>query len=155
MDSQYKGPITQKSFRCHSIIIRNVNTPNNNAPLVPHWVQWLMYVSVNLIIQPGHIFAHVAVTCVQLRHVCEVGTACISVTTKSVMCIKQGFYWCLPVKQRWQTSINDSHESHDDVINWKHFPRCWPFVRGIHRSPVNSPHKGQWRGALIFSLGCV
>ena len=23
-------------------------------------------------------------------------------------------------------------------------------ARGIHRSPVNSPHKGQWRGALIF-----
>ena len=39
---------------------------------------------------------------------------------------------------------------HDDVIKWKHFPRYWPFVRGIHRSPVNSPHKGQWRGALIF-----
>ena len=39
---------------------------------------------------------------------------------------------------------------HDDVMKWKHFPRCWPFVRGIHRSPVNSPHKGQWRGALIF-----
>ena len=35
---------------------------------------------------------------------------------------------------------------------WKHFPRCWPFVRGIHRSPVNSSHKGQWRGALMFSL---
>ena len=29
-----------------------------------------------------------------------------------------------------------------DVIKWKHFPRYWPFVRGIHRSPVNSPHKG-------------
>ena len=41
---------------------------------------------------------------------------------------------------------------HDDVIKWKHFPRCWPFARGIHRSPVNSPHKGQWRGALMFSL---
>ena len=26
---------------------------------------------------------------------------------------------------------------HDDVIKWKHFPRHWPFVRGIHRSPVN------------------
>ena len=30
---------------------------------------------------------------------------------------------------------------------WRHqmetFPRYWPFVRGIHRSPVNSPHKGQ------------
>ena len=30
---------------------------------------------------------------------------------------------------------------------WKYFPRYWPFVRGIHRSP---PHKGQWRGALMF-----
>ena len=25
---------------------------------------------------------------------------------------------------------------HDDVIKWKLFPRNWPFVRGIHRSPV-------------------
>ena len=41
---------------------------------------------------------------------------------------------------------------HDDVIKWKHFPRYWPCVGGIHRSPVNSPHKGQWRGALMFSL---
>ena len=45
--------------------------------------------------------------------------------------------------------------THDDFIKWKHFPHCWPFVRGIHRSPVNSPHKGQWRGALMFSLICV
>ena len=26
---------------------------------------------------------------------------------------------------------------------------------GIYRSPVNSPHKGQWRGALMFSLICA
>ena len=45
--------------------------------------------------------------------------------------------------------------SHDDVIKWKHFPRYWPFVRGIYRSPVNSPHKGQWRGALMISLICA
>ena len=44
---------------------------------------------------------------------------------------------------------------HDEVIKWKHFPRYWPFVRGIHRSPVNSPHKGQCRGALVFSLICA
>ena len=44
---------------------------------------------------------------------------------------------------------------HDDVIKWKHLPRNWPFVRGIHRSPVNSPHKGQWRGALMFYLICA
>ena len=44
---------------------------------------------------------------------------------------------------------------HDDVIKWKHFPRNWPFVRGIHRSPVNSTHKGQWRGALMFPFICA
>ena len=44
---------------------------------------------------------------------------------------------------------------HDDAIKWKHFPRYWPFVRGIHRSPVNSPQKGQWRGALMFTLICA
>ena len=44
---------------------------------------------------------------------------------------------------------------HDDVIKWKHFPRYWPFVRGIHRSPANSPHKRQWHVALMFSLSCV
>ena len=46
-------------------------------------------------------------------------------------------------------------QKHDDVIKWKHFPRYWPFVRGIHRSPVNSPHRGQWRGALMVSLICA
>ena len=44
---------------------------------------------------------------------------------------------------------------HDDVIKWKPFPRYWPFMRGIHRSPVNSPHKGQWRRALMFTLICI
>ena len=39
---------------------------------------------------------------------------------------------------------------HDDVIKWKHIPHYWSFVWGIYMSPVNSPHKGQWRGALIF-----
>ena len=44
--------------------------------------------------------------------------------------------------------------NHDDVIKWKHCPRYWPFVLGIHRSPVNSLHKGQWRGALMYPLIC-
>ena len=44
---------------------------------------------------------------------------------------------------------------HDDVTRLKHFPRYWSFVRRIHRSPVNSPHKGQWRRASMFSLICV
>ena len=44
---------------------------------------------------------------------------------------------------------------HDDVIKWKHFPRYWHFVWGIHRSTVKSPQKGQWRRALMFSLICA
>ena len=52
-------------------------------------------------------------------------------------------------KHMWKCS------GHDDVIKWKHFPHYWSFVRGIHRPPVNSPHKGQWRGALMFSLICT
>ena len=44
---------------------------------------------------------------------------------------------------------------HDDVIKWKHFSRYWPSVRGIHGSPVTSQHKGQLRGALMFSLICA
>ena len=30
---------------------------------------------------------------------------------------------------------------HDDVTKWKYFPRYWSFLRGIHRSPVDSSHK--------------
>ena len=44
---------------------------------------------------------------------------------------------------------------HDDIIEWKHFPHYWSFVQKIHRLPVNSPHKGQWRGALLGFFICV
>ena len=62
-------------------------------------------------------------------------------------------FLCEQIQQRQVHSYHIG--SHDDVINWKHFRCYWPFVRGIHRSPVNSPHKGQWCGALMFSLICI
>ena len=57
----------------------------------------------------------------------------------------------------WPSTVKppDQRPVHDDVNKWKHFPRYWPFVRGIHWWPVNSPHKGQWRGSLMFSLICA
>ena len=61
-------------------------------------------------------------------------------------------WWRLP-GMIWRTI--SWRKNHDDVIKWKHFRRNWPFVRGIHRSPVTSPHKGQWRGALMLSLICA
>ena len=42
---------------------------------------------------------------------------------------------------------------------WRHqmetFSALLAICVGIHRSPVNSPHKGQWRGAFMFSLICA
>ena len=85
-----------------------------------------------------------------------------------ISCVYTSFVWskttftkyCLT---QWISNLPGSFKihwvrhylEHDDVIKWKHFPRYWPFVRGIHRLPVNSPHKGQGRGALMFSLICA
>ena len=48
--------------------------------------------------------------------------------------------WCFLWSAPEQTVEKTIDTPHDDVIKWKHFPRNWPFVRGIHRSPVNSLH---------------
>ena len=60
-------------------------------------------------------------------------------------------------RDNWPSTVKppDQRPVHDDVIKWKHFPRYWPLVRGIHRSPVNSPHKCQWGGTLMLSLICA
>ena len=34
------------------------------------------------------------------------------------------------------------------------FPRYWPYVRGMHPSPMDSSHKGQWRKTFLFSSNC-
>ena len=63
-----------------------------------------------------------------------------------------------PEQGRYRPSsvpLTHAYNEHDDVIKRIHFPRYWPFVRGIYRSPVNSSHKGQWRRALVFSLICT
>ena len=55
--------------------------------------------------------------------------------------------WC-----DWYTHLTNAFQY---VIQWKYFPLYWSFVRGIYWSPMNSPHKGQWCGALMFSLICA
>ena len=56
----------------------------------------------------------------------------------------------------WFNSMAHRHLSqlYEDVIEWKLFPRYWPFVRGIHRSPVTS-QRPVTRKALMFTLICV
>ena len=60
--------------------------------------------------------------------------------------VKLGFY-CHLFIPLFSAKLSEEICIHDDVIKWKHFPRYWPFVLGIHR--------GQWRGALMFSLICA
>ena len=92
----------------------------------------------------------------------------LSVTTWCVIILlyKHFLYheeWIDDISKLWGLRYGDNKSDiymlitvdHNDVIKWKHFPRYWPFVRGIHRSPANSPHKGQWRGALMFTWICA
>ena len=91
-----------------------------------------------------------------MRHPASVGY--MGVLSRSYMChlasLGQVRLYIIRVPYASSSGLN-RFKVHDDVIKWKQFPRYWPFVRGIHRSPVNSPHKGQWRGALMFSLICI
>ena len=50
--------------------------------------------------------------------------------------IKTSIWWTRGTRQ----AVGTWHTEHDDVMVRKRFPSYWPFVRGIHRSPVNSPH---------------
>ena len=68
--------------------------------------------------------------------------------------ISSWFKHRIPDTNTWNIAAH-WFEMHDDVIKWKHFPRYWSFARGIHRSRVNSPHKGQWLGTLMISLICA
>ena len=122
-------------------------------------------ITIEIIIRT-HVFNHIC----QNRNPLPPATGYKSKNT--VKCIIWvGSLWCEwkrssvgwrhnPAKRRFLVKIssdwNISHPRlHDDVIKWKHFSHYWPFVRGIHRSPVNSSHKSQLRGALMFSFICA
>ena len=75
------------------------------------------------------------------------------------MCIYHGQNWNICIVSRilpfpWYC-VAELEYFHEDFIKWKHFPRYWPFVWRIHRSLVNSLHKGQWQGAFMCYLICA
>ena len=119
-------------------IIPFVNTPPS---LCKAWVKWL----VSLWCHSYWLYIYIY----WKRHSVKKMKGCLQEPCVRWMDNYVGFYY---------SSITWAWSSHQ---KWRHFSRYWPFVRGIHRSPVNSPHKGQWRGALMFSLiwvwinGCV
>ena len=65
-------------------------------------------------------------------------------------CFTESTAWLLMIWWWQRTGHGNNHwkqRVHDDVIKWKHFPRNWPFVRGIHRSPAVT-----WSFDVFFDL---
>ena len=119
-----------------------------------------------------HLYRHSLVMMLWHRSV-----FCITMSTpvplaKDPQC---GVYWCeramelLVIRDavtftRHHVTVKLRSETIDVITSfhtpwWRHqmeiFSALLPFLRGFHRSPVNYPHKGQWRGALMFTLICV
>ena len=96
-------------------------------------------------------------SCLQVRHMLTIWFCKFHLTVS-------GEFWG-GNKDIYQYFISFSHHDmvlvieipsyYDDIIKWKHFPHYWPFVWGIHQSPMNSLHKGQWPGALMLSSICT
>ena len=124
VDSHYKGPVRQSFDVFFDVSLNKLLKKQSSC-------QWFAHA---MMLMPGHyndvhtyIRPNFVITAPNKSH----GTAYINLDK---------IYPRFP-------SLSLILKNHDDVIKWKHFPPYWPFVRGIHRSPVNSPHKGQWWGA--------
>ena len=83
------------------------------------------------------------ISTVTMCHCCYWHPVTIAATVKI-----SGLWYILSLKETVWNKQPISLSSDHDVIKWKHFPRYGPFVW----SQVNSTLKGQWRGALMFSL---
>ena len=84
-------------------------------------------------------------------------SAYVPIPSRVVACQNLTWHWFLYRLQidshiRWYAWYQSSECMWFHVVanKWKHFPRYWPFVRAIHRSPVEPPFKVKWCGALIF-----
>ena len=68
-------------------------------------------------------------------------------------------HWALMSKMHHHQTGNPRSLQQGHGAWWRHqmktFSHYCPFVRGIHLSLMNSPHKGQWRGVSVFSFHCA
>ena len=85
----------------------------------------------------------------------QIDHSLLSTSFHYLSCVNGWVYGKVIVVVVLRVSVQDNYSLYirlDDVLKFRHFSRYCPFVRGIHRSPVNYLHKGPWRGALMFSL---
>ena len=127
--------------------------------MIANWSHWFYVQLIDACVRKlaHHWLKHWPVACWAQRDYESMLAFCLLEPNVSQILIKhvtsnsRQCYWKCPLQNDGPFSLG----LHDDVIKWNYFPLYWSFVRGIHRSSVNSPHKGQWRGALMFSLICV
>ena len=122
---------------------RDLVTPYGDIDLGQHWLmQWLV------------AWRHQAIawTNADLHQTCSVAFIWEQFHSKcpwtlSVICVRRLYF------------LNHCHVSQGPVTWWRHQMETFSALLAIcaGNSPVSGefPHKGQWRGALIFSLICV
>ena len=155
---QYDDVIKWKHFPRYWPFVRGIHRSPVNSPHRDQWRRALMFsltcARINGWInnrEAGDLRRHRAHDDVTVMNVVHLYSITITSSKKSAC-----DYFIMTLARLKQHDISIEYEwQYDDVIKWKHFPRYWPFVRGIHRSPVNSPHRDQWRRALMFSLTCA
>ena len=127
----------------------------NNSPLLFLFVPWeLQQFPVIVLTRPlGTIRPVCRVLRIQTRHSSAMPfTYVIVIAPKSLDYLSLNCFVLLCVVEAISLFLrNLSHVfTYYDVIKWKHFPRYWPFVRGIHWSPRIPLTK-----VLMFSLICA
>ena len=106
------------------------------------------------------------------RHPCRFSNGCISLSTKHQ---HLPFLYCWKNVKNYHYAKFQADPGMFSFQNWRGLNQpilrpLWlmtsaatdvisvpsvPFVQVLHQSPVTSPHKGQWRGALMLSLICT
>ena len=84
--------------------------------------------------------------------------ACSIVMVNAEVLATQGVYMVF-ISSSYVTCIFPPHSQEDHVSWWRHqmetFSASLALCAGNSPVPVNSPHKGQWRGALTFFMICA
>ena len=115
------------SWWCHQM---EIFSPVNS----PHKSQWRRDLMFSLICawfeMPSHpLWRHCNDQNILFKQVSEILWNRAALENSTLQCLYKAVdFLQYPHKKAPHRSV------HDDVIKWKHFPRNWPFVRGIHRS---------------------
>ena len=99
-------------------------------------------------------------TCLDTKPVLYQGRFCSLTVDVQKTALLHAIFWQSNAKTPLMTELTEEYIYHhasvsvlyDDVIKSSQLLRYWPYVRDIHRAPVNSSHRGQWRGDLMFSF---